>query len=79
MQEIILTGLLFIISYFFVGLIRGEIRRKKIKKYHYDYYNNQPKHFNSILLHNFKHVLSKKSTLLITVIATVMEAYILVA
>jgi hypothetical protein len=79
MQESILTGLLLVISYFFVGLIRGEIRRKKIKKYHYDYYNNHPKFFNNRLLHNFKHVLTKKSTLLITVIATVMEAYVFVA
>jgi hypothetical protein len=79
MQEIILTGLLFVISYFFVGLIRGEIRRKKIKKYHYDYYNSHPKDFNQKLLHNFKHVLTKKATLLITVIATAMEAYVFVA
>ena len=79
MQEIILTSILFVISYFFVGLVRGEVRRINIKKYHYDYYDNHPKDFNQRLWHNFKHVVAKKSSLLITVIATTIEVYVFVA
>jgi hypothetical protein len=77
-QEIIFTGLLFVISYFLVALIRGEVRRKNIKKYHYDYYYDHPEDFNQRLWHNFKHVISKGSTLLISIIMTTMEAYVFV-
>jgi len=77
-QGILLTGILFVINYFAVGLVRGEIRLQHIKKYHYDYYDNHPNDFNKRLWHNFKHVIIEGSTIFISILMTVIEAYFFV-
>jgi hypothetical protein len=69
--------LLFIINLFVVTSIRGIYRFEMMKKYHYDYYYNQPMSIIEKYWHHFRISILKLPTYLFSISLTAVESFIL--